>query len=58
MKRQGSGLSRKKNEAIAALLAQPTVAEAARVAGIGQQTLLRWMKEREFQRRVNRGAER
>ncbi|MGA2711931.1 MAG: transposase family protein [Bryobacteraceae bacterium] len=39
---------RKQKEAIAALLAQPSVAQAARVAGIGHQTLLRWMKNQEF----------
>src|SRR6202162_5615133 len=44
----GTKMGRKQKEAIAALLAQPSVAEAARVAGIGHQTLLRWMKDREF----------
>jgi hypothetical protein len=44
----GSKLSRKMDVAIAALLAQPTVAEAARVVGIGPQTLSRWMKVPEF----------
>lgn len=38
-----SKLSRKKAEAIAALLAQPTVADAAREAGISHQKLLRWL---------------
>ena len=47
----GAKFSRKKEQAIAALLAQPSVAEAARVAGIGHQTLLRWMKNQEFSTR-------
>lgn len=45
----GSKFSRKKEEAIAALLSQRNVAEAARAAGIGTQTLLRWLKLPEFQ---------
>jgi hypothetical protein len=44
----GSKFSRKKEEAIAALLTQRNVEEAARVANIGTQTLYRWMKEPEF----------
>jgi hypothetical protein len=45
----GSKFSRKKEEAIAALLTQRNVEEAARVANIGTQTLYRWMKEPEFE---------
>lgn len=45
----GSKFSRKKEEAIAALLTQRSVEDAARVAEIGTQTLYRWMKEPEFQ---------
>jgi predicted site-specific integrase-resolvase len=41
-------LSQRKQAAIVALLTQPTVAEAARVAGIRPNTLSRWMKEPEF----------
>ena len=44
-----SKFTRKKEEAIAALLAQRNIDEAARVAGIGTQTLLRWLKIPEFQ---------
>jgi transposase-like protein len=44
----GAKFSRKKEEAIAALLTQRSVEEAARVAGIGSQTLSRWMKDPEF----------
>ena len=40
---------RKKEEAIAALLTQRNIEEAARVAGIGVQTLYRWLKLPEFQ---------
>ena len=44
----GSKFTRKKEEAIAALLTQRNVEEAARTAGIGTQTLLRWLKVPEF----------
>jgi hypothetical protein len=43
MKGQGSKLARQKDEAIAALLEPPTVAAAARILGISDQTLGRWM---------------
>src|SRR5215831_10869012 len=45
----GSKFSRKKDEAIVALLSQRNLEEAARVAGIGTQTLIRWLKIPEFQ---------
>ena len=45
----GAKFTRKKEEAIAALLTQRNVEEAARAAGIGTQTLLRWLKVPEFQ---------
>ena len=45
----GSKFDRKKEEAIAALLTQRSIAEAAKVAGIGTQTLHRWLKIPEFQ---------
>lgn len=43
-KGHGSQFGRKKQEAIAALVSQRTVEEAARVAGLSAQTLYRWMK--------------
>jgi DNA-binding transcriptional MerR regulator len=46
----GSKFSRKMEEAIAALLTQRNVEEAAKTAGISTKTLLRWMKEPEFQK--------
>src|SRR5450631_3535458 len=45
----GSKFTRKREEAVAALLTQRNVEEAARTAGIGTQTLLRWLKIPEFQ---------
>ena len=59
MKGHGSKFSRKQEAAILALLTQRSVEEAARVAGIGTQTLYRWMKEPEFDaayRRARRAA--
>jgi transposase-like protein len=51
----GSKFGRKKEEAIAALLTQRNVEEAARTAGIGTQTLYRWMKEPEFEAAYREG---
>jgi len=49
MKGHGSKFGRKKEAAIEALLTQRNVEEAARAAGIGTQTLIRWLKIPEFQ---------
>ena len=49
MKPPGGKFGRKKEEAIAALLTQRNIEEAAKVAGIGANTLLRWLKVPEFQ---------
>jgi transposase-like protein len=45
----GAKFGRKKEEAIAALLTQRNVEEAARAIGVDAKTLLRWMKLPEFQ---------
>jgi hypothetical protein len=47
-KGHGSKFGRKKEEAIAALLTQRNVEEAARSAGVGTRTLIRWLKIPEF----------
>ena len=44
----GEKLSRKKEQAIAALLAKPSIPEAAKVVGIGERTLWRWLKDDSF----------
>jgi hypothetical protein len=49
MAARGSILGRKQEDAIAALLTQRNVEEAARAAGIRVRTLLRWLKLPEFQ---------
>jgi DNA-binding transcriptional MerR regulator len=49
MTRTGTKFGRKLEEAIAALLTQRNVEEAAKAAGISTRTLLRWMKEPQFQ---------
>ena len=46
----GSKFGHKKEEAIAALLTQRNLEEAAKATGIGTRTLLRWMKEPDFDR--------
>jgi transposase-like protein len=45
----GAKFGRKQEEAIAALLTQRNIEEAARAVGIGPKTLLRWLKLPEFQ---------
>lgn len=45
----GSQYRRKREAAIGALLTQRNIEEAARAAGIGKQTLVRWLKVPEFQ---------
>jgi hypothetical protein len=49
MRGHGAKFSRKMEEAIAALLTQQNLEEAAHTAGIGTATLLRWQKLPEFQ---------
>jgi hypothetical protein len=49
MKGHGSKFGRKKEAAIEALLTERNLEEAARKAGIGIQTLIRWLKLPEFQ---------
>ena len=44
----GAKFGRKKEDAIVALLTTRTVEEAARIIGVSTKTLLRWMKEPEF----------
>jgi len=44
----GAKFGRKKEDAIVALLTTRTVEEAARAVGVSTKTLLRWMKEPEF----------
>lgn len=48
MKGHGSKFGRKKEEAIAALLTQRNLEEAARTVGVAPNTLLNWMKLPEF----------
>jgi hypothetical protein len=45
----GEKFGRKKEEAIAALLSQRNLEDAARAVGIGIRTLLRWLQMPEFQ---------
>jgi transposase-like protein len=50
MKGHGAKFGRKQEEAIAALLTQRNIDEAAKAVGIASNTLLKWMKEPEFQK--------
>jgi hypothetical protein len=50
MKAPGGKFARKQEDAIAALLTQRNIEEAAKAAGIGANTLLRWLKVPEFQK--------
>ena len=49
MAARSSTLGRKQEAAIAGLLSQRNIGEAAHSAGIGTRTLLRWLKVAEFQ---------
>ncbi len=44
----GEKRTRKREQAIAALLTAPSLGEAARLAGIGEATLRRWLREPDF----------
>jgi hypothetical protein len=46
----GEKLSRNKEKAIAALLLKPSIPAAAKDVGIGERTLWRWLKDRNFKR--------
>ena len=48
MKGHGTKFGRKKEEAIVALLTQRNVEEAAKSVGLAPNTLLKWMKDPEF----------
>jgi hypothetical protein len=48
MKGHGEKLSRKQEQAIAALLSEATVGAAAERAGVGEVTLWRWLKDDAF----------
>ena len=51
----GTKFGRKKEEAIAALLSQRNIEEAARFVNIGTKTLLRWLQLPEFDRAYREG---
>jgi hypothetical protein len=44
----GDKQSRMQEQAIAALMSQPTIGEAARIVGIGEETLRRWLQDPGF----------
>jgi hypothetical protein len=44
----GAKFGRKMERAISALLTRPNIEDAARVAGLGEKTLRRWMREPHF----------
>jgi transposase-like protein len=44
----GAKFGRKQDEAIAALLSQRSIEDAARVVGVTEKTLRRWMREPQF----------
>lgn len=58
MKGHGEKFGRRGEQAIAALLAAPTVAEAARACGIGEATLRRWLRNADFAERYRQARKR
>ena len=49
MQGHGEKLSRKQEQAIAALLSEPTICAAAKHIGVNEATLYRWLQHEEFQ---------
>jgi hypothetical protein len=47
----GAKFARKAEQAIAALLTRPSIEDAARVAGVAEKTLRRWIREPQFNAR-------
>jgi hypothetical protein len=47
----GAKFGRKMEAAIAALLTRPSIEDAARVTGVGEKTMRRWLDEPEFRAR-------
>ena len=50
----GAKFARKMEAAISALLTRPSIEDAARVAGVAEKTLRRWMQDPEFNARYLR----
>ena len=50
-KEAGTKLTRKAEQAIAALLEHSTIAEAAKACGVSERSLWRWLQREDFQRR-------
>jgi hypothetical protein len=50
----GAKFGRKMEQAIAALLTRPSIEDAARLAGVGEKTLRRWLREPQFEVRYLR----
>ena len=48
MKGHGTKVGRKKEAAVVALLTHRNIDEAAKAVGVAPNTLLKWMKDREF----------
>ena len=51
MSGQGGKRERLEDRALAALLSEPTIAQAATAAGVSESTLLRWLAEPSFKAR-------
>jgi DNA-binding MurR/RpiR family transcriptional regulator len=54
MKGSSEKLSRKQERALTALLAHPTISEAAQSCGVSEPTLWRWLKDPAFSAAYNR----
>lgn len=53
----GEKLTRKANAAIAALLSEPTLADAAACVGISETTLWRWLQRDDFRQKLKQAQE-
>ena len=58
MSGHGDKLGRKEEQAILALLARPTIGEAASAVGIGEVSLRRWLQRPDFRDRYREARQR
>lgn len=49
-----SNLSRNQEKAIVALMAHPSIAEAAKSAGVSESSIWRWLQDEPFQARIRK----
>ena len=56
MYHESKDLTIKQSKAVAALLSCQTVAQAAKLAAVGERSIYRWLKQRSFQSHLRRAS--